>query len=165
MNSIHALRKVIEMVQSDKITVVKSDLSKNYTNKELAELSLAQLCNIYRAKDFATILGYDILQGGTDKSLLIEIDRALFERLEAEREGGRVSDDFIGYVQAILTEGTEFSNKAKINMGIENYTINEVEDRTCNMKGRDYYDSTGKFEAFINLFISNSPSKTSNEMK
>ena len=47
MNSIHALRKVIEMVQSDKITVVKSDLSKNYTNKELAELSLAQLCNNY----------------------------------------------------------------------------------------------------------------------
>lgn len=156
MNSIYALRKVIEMVQSDKITVVKSDLSKNYTNKELAELSLAQLCNIYRAKDFMTLLGYEILEGGTDKSLLIEVDRALFERLEMEREGGRVSDDFVGYVQAILTEGTEFANKAKINMGIENYTISGIEDRTCNMKGRDYYDNTGKFEAFINLFVSKS---------
>ena len=156
MNSIHALRKVIEMVQSDKITVVKSDLSKNYTNKELAELSLAQLCNIYRAKDFMTLLGYEIMEGGTDKSLLIEVDRALFERLEMEREGGRVSDDFVGYVQAILTEGTEFANKAKINMGIENYTISNIEDRTCNMKGRDYYDNTGRFEAFINLFVSKS---------
>lgn len=154
MNSIYALRKVIEMVQSDRITVVKSDLSKNYTNKELAELSLAQLCNIYRVRDFVPILGYEVMHGGTDKSLLIEVDRALFERLEAEREGGRVSDDFIGYVQAILTDGTDFVNKAKINMGVENFTINEVEDRASNIKGRDYYDNTGKFIAFINLFVS-----------
>lgn len=156
MNSIHALRKVIEMTQSDKITVVKSDLSKNYTNKELAELSLAQLCNIYRTKDFLPILGYEILNGGSEKGLLIELDRALFERLEAETNGGRVSDDFVTYVQSVITDGTEFVNKAKINMGVENYTINNMEDDTTRIKGREYYDKFGRFAAFINLFVTKS---------
>ena len=153
MNSIYAFRKVIELIQSDRITVVKSDLSKNYTDKELAELSLAQLCNVYRVRDFLPILGYDAIRGAGEKSLLIEVDRALFERLEYETDGGRVTDDFVTYVTTVVTEGAEFANKAKINMGIENYTLNPVEDRTCNIKGRDYYDGTGKFMAFVNLFV------------
>ena len=109
MNSIHALRKVIEMVQSDKITVVKSDLSKNYTNKELAELSLAQLCNIYRAKDFMTLLGYDILEGGTDKSLLIEVDRALFE--SAYMRKFRTRDAYLNYLADNYAMDKNYKNK------------------------------------------------------
>ena len=153
MSSIHAFRKVIEMTQEDKLTIVKSDLSKNYTNKELGELALHQLCNVYRVKDFLPILGYETIIGCGEKGLLIEVDRALFERLESETNGGRCSDDFIYHVQTVLVDGTEFVNKAKINMGVENFTMNEVEDRCSNMRGRDYYDSTGKFSAFINLFV------------
>ena len=107
MNSIYGFRKVIELIQSDRITVVKSDLSKNYTDKELAELSLAQLCNVYRVRDFLPILGYDAIRGAGEKSLLIEVDRALFERLEYETDGGRVTDDFVSYVTTIVTEGAE----------------------------------------------------------
>lgn len=152
MSSIHAFRKVIEMTQEDKLTIVKSDLSKNYTNKELGELALHQLCNVYRTKDFYPVLGFEIL-GSSTKGLLIEVDRALYERLESETNGGRCTDDFIYHVQSILVDGTEFVNKAKINMGVENFTINEVEDRSRNIVGRDFYDGTEKFASFINLYV------------
>ena len=154
MSSICAFRKVIEMVQEDKLTVVKSDLSKNYTNKELGELALHQLCNVYRVKDFLPILGYEVLQGCGEKGLLIEVDRALYERLESETNGGRCTDDFVYHIQSMLVDGAEFANKAKINMGVENFIMNDVEDRCSNIKGRDYYDGTGKFRAFIDLYVS-----------
>ena len=118
MNTNYAIRKIAEMIQTDKITVVKSDLSRNFTDKEMADMTLGQLCNVYRLQDFIPVVGWDALSGSNDKDILIEVDRALMERLDAETDGGRTTDDFVRYVQTIITEGAEFVRKAKINMGV-----------------------------------------------
>ena len=163
MNTNYAIRKIAEMIQTDKITVVKSDLSRNFTDKEMADMTLGQLCNIYRLQDFIPVVGWDALSGSNDKDILIEVDRALMERLDAETDGGRTTDDFVRYVQTIITEGAEFIRKAKINMGVENFTlkdgVKQVEyerdfGHGCRIKNYDYSDSTGKFASFINLFLS-----------
>ena len=163
MNTNYAIRKIAEMIQTDKITVVKSDLSRNFTDKEMADMTLGQLCNVYRLQDFIPVVGWDALSGSNDKDILIEVDRALMERLDADTDGGRTTDDFVRYVQTIITEGAEFVRKAKINMGVENFTIKDGVKQVeyerdfghgCRIKNYDYSDSTGKFASFINLFLS-----------
>ena len=163
MNTNYAIRKIAEMIQTDKITVVKSDLSRNFTDKEMAEMTLGQLCNVYRLKDFIPVLGWDALSGSNEKDILIEVDRALMERLDSETEGGRTSDDFIRNVQTVITDGSEFIRKARVNMGIENFTIKngvkQVEyERSFgrSVQRFDYSDPTGIFESFINLFVTRS---------
>ena len=80
MNTNYAIRKIAEMIQTDKITVVKSDLSRNFTDKEMAGMSVGQVCNVYKLKGFIPVFGWVALSGSSEKDILIEVDRALMER-------------------------------------------------------------------------------------